>query len=263
MRTHNADNERIKRRYRIYLKEAKHCHESTLDVVDKALHRFESYTRFKNFKAFHIEQAAAFKRHLAEQTSQRTGEPLSASTVYATLNHLRNYFLWLAGQPGYRSRLSYSDAEYFNPKGADIRVAKARREQRMPTLEQIRHLLRTLPASSDVERRNRALIAFTLLTGARDSAIASFKLKHIDIVGGRVSQDGREVRTKFKRVTSWASVESCVPAAVLPVSSAARRAAQAERQAAPAAIAVHRAITVVAIAVTKPTRSISSPSRAM
>jgi len=32
-----------------------------------------------------------------------------------------------------------------------------------------------------IECRNRALIAFTLLTGARDSAIASMKLKHVDL----------------------------------------------------------------------------------
>ncbi len=53
-----------------------------------------------------------------------------------------------------------------------------------------------MPAGSDVERRDRALVAFTLLTGARDSAIASLKLKHVDLVDGMVSQDAREVNTK-------------------------------------------------------------------
>jgi integrase len=37
----------------------------------------------------------------------------------------------------------------------------------------------------------------TILTGARDRAIASMKLKHVDLVGGSVDQDAREVRTKF------------------------------------------------------------------
>ena len=49
-----------------------------------------------------------------------------------------------------------------------------------------------------IERRNRALIAFTLLTGARDSAIASMKLKHINLVAACVNQDAREVQTKFR-----------------------------------------------------------------
>lgn len=56
-----------------------------------------------------------------------------------------------------------------------------------------------MPANSEIERRNRALIAFTILTGARDSAIASMKLKHVDLVAGCVNQDAREVQTKFSK----------------------------------------------------------------
>ena len=46
--------------------------------------------------------------------SLQTKEPLSKATLYATLNALKRFFIWLAGQPGYKSRISYSDAEYFN-----------------------------------------------------------------------------------------------------------------------------------------------------
>ncbi|WP_232322339.1 site-specific integrase [Methylomonas lenta] len=46
---------------------------------------------------------------------------------------------------------------------------------------------------------NRALIAFTWLTGARDSTIASMKLKHVDLVTNCVFQDAREVNTKFSK----------------------------------------------------------------
>src|SRR5215213_8995602 len=114
MPNHNPENERIKRRYFAYLKEAKRRGEPSLDAAAKALRRFESYTRFRSFKAFHIEQAIGFKRHLAEQSNQRTGKPLSKATLHSTLAALRAFFLWLAGQQGYRSRLAYSDAEYFN-----------------------------------------------------------------------------------------------------------------------------------------------------
>ena len=43
------------------------------------------------------------------------------------------------------------------------------------------------------------MIAFALLTGARDSAIASMKLKHVDLVGRSVFQDARDVKTKFSK----------------------------------------------------------------
>ena len=52
---------------------------------------------------------------------------------------------------------------------------------------------------TDIERRNRALLAFALMTGARDSALASMKLKHVDLAGGSVAQDAREVQTKFSK----------------------------------------------------------------
>jgi integrase len=46
--------------------------------------------------------------------------------------------------------------------------------------------------------------AATGRSGARDSAIISFKLKHIDIENGVIEQDAREVRTKrAKTFTTW------------------------------------------------------------
>ena len=56
-----------------------------------------------------------------------------------------------------------------------------------------------MPATTDIERRDRALIAFAILTGARDGAIASFKLRHVDIAEGKIDQDAREVLTKFSK----------------------------------------------------------------
>ena len=105
MRNHNATNERIKRGYFAYLAEAQGHSEQTIDAVAKAIARFEAFTRYKDFKSFHIEQAKAFKRDLAEQRGNRSGEPLSKATLYATLTALKRFFVWLAGQPGYKSRL--------------------------------------------------------------------------------------------------------------------------------------------------------------
>jgi hypothetical protein len=67
MKKHNPTNERIKRKYFAFLKEAKRHSEPTVDATAKALNRFEVYTRYKDFKAFHFAQAIAFKRNLAEQ----------------------------------------------------------------------------------------------------------------------------------------------------------------------------------------------------
>ncbi|MGA9755683.1 MAG: site-specific integrase [Desulfobaccales bacterium] len=202
MKKHCAENERIKRRYFAFMKEAKRHSEPTVDAAAKALNRFEVYTKFRDFKTFHFQQAIAFKRHLAEQKGQQSREKLSKATLHATLMQLKRFFQWLAWQPGYKSRLQYSDADYFNLSNKDIRIATAQRQQKVPTLEQIEHVIKTMLAKTDIERRNRALVAFTLLTGARDSAIASMKLKHVDLITNSVNQDAREVKTKFSKTFS-------------------------------------------------------------
>jgi integrase len=199
MSKNNPNNERIKRQYFAYLKEARRYSESTVDAVAKALNRFEVYTRHRDFKAFHTEQAVSFKKHLAGQRGAQSGETLSKATLYATLTQLKRFFQWLAQEPGYRSRIHYSDAEYFNLSEKDTRIATAEREPRVPTLAQIKRVLQTMPAETEIELRNRAIIAFTLITGARDSAIASMKLKHVDLIEKCVRQDAREVRTKFSK----------------------------------------------------------------
>jgi integrase len=96
----------------------------------------------------------------------------------------------------------------------ESRIAKTRREPRVPTIEQIEHALSTMPASTPVQRRNRALIALAILSGARDGALASLKLRHIDVEQGFLDQDARDVRTKFSKT---------IATVFFPVSEVARR----------------------------------------
>ncbi|HCU05528.1 MAG: recombinase XerC [Gammaproteobacteria bacterium GWE2_42_36] len=199
MSKHHSDNERIKRKYFIFLKEAKRQHESSIDGVAKAISRFECYTKYRDFKSFHFQQAVGFKKHLTQQHNQKTDKPLSKATLHSALTHLKSFFQWLAMQSGYKSRISYTDTEYFNLSEKEVSIATAKRETPVPTLEQIELVIKTMPAQTDIERRDRALIAFILSTGARDSAVASMKLKHVDLSAGCVHQDAREVRTKFSK----------------------------------------------------------------
>ena len=204
MTKRNAENERVKRRYLIYLKDAKGRDNASIDAAASAIERFEEYVKRREFRSFHIEQARGFKAHLSAATNARTGEPLSASTVHATLAALKAFFVWLADQPGYASRIKYADTEYFNAPDNLSRIATARRFKSCPTLAQVRAIIEAMPNETEIERRNRALVAFAILSGARDKAIISFRLKHIDIERGLIEQDLREVRTKrAKTFTTW------------------------------------------------------------
>jgi len=204
MRKHHPKNERIKRQYFAYLEEAKRMSTQSTDQVAAAIAGFEASTGYRDFAHFHIEQARKYKRELNDAIHSGTGRPLAKATIRSRLMALKAFVHWLAGQPGYKSRISYSDAEYFNPSANDGRVATARRERPVPSVDQICHVVRCMKAGTDIEKRDRALIAFTLLSGARDDAIASLCLRHVDIERRIIDQDARTVRTKNRKTfKSW------------------------------------------------------------
>ena len=204
MRKFNAQNERIKRAYLIFLREAEGQDETSLDKVAAALLDFEVSIGFKPFKSFHRDWATRYKRHLERRRNASTGKPLGVTTRDATLRLVKGFIKWLATQPGYKSRITYSDAAYFNNNARDARAAHSPRPAQYPSLEQCAHAFSQMPEGDDVERRNKAIFAFLMLTGARDGATASLRLGHIDLVEGMVFQDGREVRTKNgKTIETW------------------------------------------------------------
>lgn len=199
MRKHNPANERVKREYFAYLKQARGRDDTTIDGAAKSLARFEDSTKSRDFKRFHREQAVAFKAALGSAVNLRTGERISKATMLSTLRDLRAFFFWLAHLPGFKSHIAYADADYFNLSEKDVAVARARREKRVPTLAQVHLVLSTMPAGTVLERRDRALVACAALTGARVGALASFRLGHVNVGEGYVEQDARTVRTKFSK----------------------------------------------------------------
>jgi integrase len=105
----------------------------------------------------------------------------------------------LAREPGYRSKISYTDADYFSLSDKDVAVARARRDKPVPTIAQVEHVLSMMPNDTVVQRRDRALIAFTMLTGARVGALASFRRGDVNAAGGYVDHDARHVQSKFAK----------------------------------------------------------------
>ncbi len=65
-------------------------------------------------------------------------------------------------------------------------------------------MIDAIPNGTDIQGRDRAIIALAILSGARDRAIISFRLKHVDIDCDLIEHDARDVRTKrAKTFTTW------------------------------------------------------------
>jgi len=204
MPEYNPKNERIKREYFRYLGEAEGKSPTTLDGIRKSILRFEQYNRLKDFSTFNKDQAIAFKKHLAEVKSERSEKKLSPSTILSTLNHLKPFFRWLMQQPSYKTKIRAPDINYLNLTDKETRIAQTSKFKNFPTLEQIRKVIFSMPTETEIERRDRALIAFTTLTGMRDGATPSLRLKHVDLESKLIKQEPDLVRTKFgKRIDTF------------------------------------------------------------
>ncbi len=200
----NEANERMKRKFAVWRREADGADHKTVDKELQAIRRFEISTGVRSFKMFRVDQAVEFKRKLEAATNPKTKRSLSKATIDGILRGVKTFFRWLADQPGYRSRVKHSDVQYFTINAKDARVAHTWREVHYPTIEQCRHAFSMMPEVTPIDRRNKALFAFLMLTGARIGALTSLRLKHVDIVARCVHQDAREVRTKAsKTFTTW------------------------------------------------------------
>ena len=193
----NAKNEHIKRKYADYLKHADGKAEMTIRQVEKAIQRYELFTSQADFGSFNQQRARTFKEELAKQN-------LAKATIFSTITSLKRFFGWLAIQPGYKLKISLSDVEFLSLSEKDIRAAKAPADRSIPTLEQVLQVVENMPFDTPIEKRNRALVAFTALTGTRDGAAVTLRLKHFDPSRNLVIQNPNEVKTKFsKRICAF------------------------------------------------------------
>ena len=78
---------------------------------------------------------------------------------------------------------------YFNQNAKDASIGHAQRKAPYPTLAQYRDAFDRMLGGTAIARCNKALFAFLMTTGARDGAISSFRLKHVDLIEGTVFQD--------------------------------------------------------------------------
>lgn len=195
----NPENERIKRRFLQHLQHAKGYSESTRADAAAAIDRFNEMNGHKPLKRFHIEQAISFRKQLEAKCNPNTRKHFSKSTISKTLKALRDFFTWLAEQPGYKSRISYSDANYFTPSLHDEKVARAKRPKYVPTIDQIHQVIALMPDATPIERRNRALVAFMLIACPRDGAVTGVRLKHVLLDDRKLIQAGADMNTKFRK----------------------------------------------------------------
>lgn len=204
MKKIHLENERRKRKYFEWLRNAKGLSPSTIRAVEKAIWEWEDFTDMADFKDFNEDAAIAFKDELLKRKNERSGQTLALSTCLHYLNSLSDFFIWLSGQAGYKSKISPDKVAYLKLDKKQSRIALEPPVVKYPSLDQVKAVTAAIKIENEVDLRDRALMAFTLLSGMRVEAVMTLPLGCVSIDNAEISQDPKlGVRTKFsKRITT-------------------------------------------------------------
>lgn len=191
MSKYNKENELKKREYykRISIKKS----EKTVRQIMKAVENFEEFTGYKDFRLFNMKMALDYLQHLRKKS-------LSINTIRGYLRELKNFLEWLSDKPSYKSRIRQEDIELLSITNNETNQITKRINLDYPTFEQAKQIIESIEVKTEVDRRDKALISFTLLTGIRAEALMTLSLGCINIDKMLVTQFVKNgVKTKFRK----------------------------------------------------------------
>jgi integrase len=193
----NAKNERLKITYAAHMEEYDGLAQSTIYGRIAALCRYEGATGFADFTSFSKALALGFKSALLETK-------LVSATKLSTMNQVKAFFQWMANEGHLKTVAQKRAIALLRLSKKDTRAGQASRPKKYASIAEFKQVIASMPNTTPIERRNRALIAFTALSGARDGAIITMRLKHIDFDKREIMQHPDEVDTKnSKMIVTW------------------------------------------------------------
>ncbi|MBL4616925.1 MAG: tyrosine-type recombinase/integrase [Robiginitomaculum sp.] len=191
----NPDNERIRMAWIAELEDE--YAPSTIDQKLKSLDSYEQVTGFVSFTDVTRDHAKTF---VADVMAWK----ISSATRASYVHHVKGFFEWMVMSERIKGKQARLPIKSLRLTRKGQRAATSQRQVKRASVLQIIDTLQTMPKSNAIERRNRALIAATLLSGARDGAIISMNVGHVDLIGKEFNQHPDEVNTKAsKLIHTW------------------------------------------------------------
>ena len=191
------ENEAIKREFYEQLKGARGFSKTSVRSHAEAINQWQIFTKNEDFSTYDKSKAIAFTEWLNNRPAKTKTGKISLVTQDNYLRRVKKFFTWLADQPGYKSKILKSDVDYLRLSKADAQIAHSGTTKKMPTFDDARKIIEGIGSNSETDRRDRALISFALITGARISAIVSLKMKNFDKELKQIDQNpGDGVKTK-------------------------------------------------------------------
>ncbi|MGO4909825.1 tyrosine-type recombinase/integrase [Pseudorhodobacter sp. W20_MBD10_FR17] len=169
--------------------------DKTVDGHLSAIRYCDEICGGKLFEHYTVEDAARVRDDLKRRVRKDEDDNLSTSTVKHRASHLVSFFEWCLKQDSF-SRLPKDLSAYFQLPKAAFAAAPMRVLRAFPTIDEAQTLLLAMPSASLYDRRARAIFAIAFLGALRADTVISLRLKHVDVAGQRVIQDGTTLRSK-------------------------------------------------------------------
>lgn len=193
----NPKNERLKMRYAEELKVYQGRAESTIDPKLRAIKRFEEVTNFADLDSFDYDLALAFVEGLKKH-------PISIRTRLRTMRHVKGFFQYLAVEGLLKKKHAHKAVHALRLSERDRRAGQSRKPVKFHSVQAYKDAINAIPKTTAINRRNRAILTFLLLTAARDGAMVTMTLGLIDIAKREAIQDPDIVHTKGgKIIPTW------------------------------------------------------------
>jgi integrase len=190
-------NEQRKREFFEHLRGVEGFAEDSVIKFAEAVGQWQTFTDNDDFSHFDKTKAMAFVSWLRSRKAKNESGQLALITQDNYLRRLQRFFKWLSGQPNYRTKALRNEAGFLRLSKKDARIARAGTTRRMPTLEEAQKLVGSIEIRNDIDRRDRAMICFALITGCRIGAYTSLRMKNFDKERRLIDQNpGDGVKTK-------------------------------------------------------------------
>jgi len=190
----NKKNEIIKHKFLDYLENAKGFAPASIVKYERAIHIYETCFNNKDFGKFNLDRAIEYKEYLVDSG-------YSEGSFRTYLHHIKKFFTWLSSQVGYRRKIIVDHIEYLNASKGSNRLAAQNVMVEYPTGEEVMRIFNALPSRTEVELRNKCLIALTYCTGMRDNSIRTLLFSSVNIEKMYVEQNPRKgTNVKFSKI---------------------------------------------------------------
>lgn len=173
-------NEQIKREFLEYLKGAKGFEESSLNAFAEAIDQWQTFTENDDFGTFTKTKSLAFRDWLKTRKANTKTGTLALATQYAYLRRIKKFFIWLSEHPAYKKKLLKHEIDYLRLTRGEVQIAQQGTTKQIPTFEEVKKLIESIDPKTEIDKRDRAIICFALITGSRISAIISLRMKNFD-----------------------------------------------------------------------------------